>query len=133
MAIGDSFFEVRKITKKDVESFSDVSGDRNPIHLDDSFASQTIFKRPIAHGMLLASYISKVIGNDFPGFGSIYISQTLNFLSPAFFDDDVIVSVEIVDIFGSRKNKIKLKTTCKRLIDETELLVGEAVVIAPAK
>lgn len=77
-----------RFTQADVVKFAEVSGDDNPLHLDAEFAAQTIFKRPIIHGFLGGSVFSKIIGTQFPGYGSIYLKQTMEFLRPMFVDTD---------------------------------------------
>lgn len=77
-----------RFSQADVEAFARVTGDNNPLHLDADFAAQTPFKRPIIHGMLGASIFTKVLGTEFPGYGSIYLSQTTEFLRPMFVDTD---------------------------------------------
>lgn len=77
-----------RFLQSDVEAFAKVTGDDNPLHLDPVFAAQTPFKRPIIHGMLGASVITKVLGTEFPGHGSVYLKQTLEFLRPMFVDVD---------------------------------------------
>ena len=77
-----------RFSQADVEAFARVTGDDNPLHLDAAFASQTPFKRPIIHGMLGASVFTKVLGTQFPGHGSVYLKQTLDFLRPMFVDTD---------------------------------------------
>ena len=82
LEIGMSRMLERKITQNDILLFSKVSGDQNPVHLDDEYAQQTIFGRRIAHGMLTASLISAVIAEQLPGHGTVYLSQTLKFIRP---------------------------------------------------
>lgn len=77
-----------RFTQADVIDFARVTGDNNPLHLDADFAAQTPFKRPIIHGMLGASIFTKVLGTEFPGYGSVYLGQTLDFLRPMFVDTD---------------------------------------------
>ncbi len=77
-----------RFSQADVEAFARVTGDNNPLHLDADFAAKTPFKRPIIHGMLGASIFTKVLGTEFPGYGSIYMSQTTEFLRPMFVDTD---------------------------------------------
>ena len=77
-----------RFSQTDVADFARVTGDDNPLHLDADFAAQTPFKRPIIHGMLGASVFTKVLGTEFPGYGSVYLGQTLEFLRPMFVDTD---------------------------------------------
>lgn len=77
-----------RFSQDNVVDFARVTGDNNPLHLDADFASQTPFKRPIIHGMLGASVFTKVLGTEFPGYGSVYLGQTLEFLRPMFVDTD---------------------------------------------
>ncbi|GAB3808428.1 MaoC family dehydratase [Spirosoma humi] len=77
-----------RFSQADVTDFARVTGDNNPLHLDADFAAQTPFKRPIIHGMLGASVFTKVLGTEFPGYGSVYLGQTLEFLRPMFVDTD---------------------------------------------
>src|ERR1700741_648739 len=81
---GDTASVTKTFTQEEIEKFADLSGDHNPIHLDEEHAKGTRFGRRIAHGMLTSSLISNVIGNDLPGAGSIYLGQTLQFLAPVF-------------------------------------------------
>lgn len=77
-----------RFSQADVIDFARVTGDNNPLHLDADFAATTPFKRPIIHGMLGASVFTKVLGTEFPGYGSVYLGQTLEFLRPMFVDTD---------------------------------------------
>jgi acyl dehydratase len=77
-----------RFTQADVNDFARITGDNNPLHLDADFAAQTPFKRPIIHGMLSATVFTKVLGTEFPGYGSVYMGQTLEFLRPMFVDTD---------------------------------------------
>ena len=77
-----------RFSQADVINFARVTGDNNPLHLDAEFAANTPFKRPIIHGMLGASVFTKVLGTEFPGYGSVYLGQTLEFLRPMFVDTD---------------------------------------------
>ena len=112
------------ITEKIVEDFAKVSNDFNPIHLDESYAKNSIFEKRIAHGMLLASYISGLIANDYPGEGSIYLEQTLSFKRPCFIGDEVEVIVELLEQI---KNKYRLTTIVKS--QENILITGEALIL----
>ncbi len=77
-----------RFSQADVADFARVTGDNNPLHLDADYAATTSFKRPIIHGMLGASVFTKVLGTEFPGYGSVYLGQTLEFLRPMFVDTD---------------------------------------------
>jgi len=123
--LGDSAFFSKKITDTDIQQFADVSGDHNPLHLDDKFAKQTRFGRRIAHGMLGASLISAVIANELPG--SIYLGQTLKFVAPVFPDDTLTAKVTVVSI---REDKpiVKLETICTNQHGET-IIRGEATIL----
>lgn len=99
----------KKITYEDIIKFSEVSEDRNPLHLDEEYAKKTIFKERIAHGMLSASLILAVLGNKLPGEGSIYLEQNLKFIKPVFLGDIITARVEIVEI---KDKNITLETNC---------------------
>lgn len=127
--IGESRAIKKLVTKDVVQQFADFSGDRNPVHLDEEFAAKTIFKRNIAHGMIAGSYISAVIGMDFPGPGTIYLSQNFIFKRPVFVGDEIEIIVTVKDIIVD-KNRLVLKTDCINQNGEL-VLHGEALVKAP--
>ena len=127
MNTGDKAFIKKKITEQDIILFSELSLDKNPVHLDDEYAKTTVFKKRIAHGMLSASLISAVIGTKLPGPGSIYVSQQLNFKAPVYINDEIKAEVEIISI--NEKNSgtwITCKTYCINQSDKI-VLEGEAV------
>jgi 3-hydroxybutyryl-CoA dehydratase len=126
--IGDSASISKTITDRDIQAFADVTGDHNPIHLDEEFAGKTRFGRRIAHGMLSASLISSVLANKLPGAGSVYLSQTLKFLKPVFPGDTVTARVTVT---GIRDDKpiITLETVCVNQHNEP-VLKGEATVLS---
>ena len=126
--IGDSYSFNRLITEQDIIIFSEVSGDKNPIHLDNDYAKESIFKERIAHGFLIGSLISAAIGQHLPGNGTIYLSQSMRFKAPVKINDIITVTIEVVDF--PKVNRVTLKTTCK---NQTGLIVieGEALVIPP--
>ena len=121
--LGQKSEKFRKISESDVRQFSKISGDYNPIHLDEEVASKSFFGKRIVHGMFGASLISSVISNDLPGEGSIYISQNLNFIRPIYVGDTVLTSVEVIGAHGRR---IVLKTICS--VGGKTVIDGEAVV-----
>ena len=120
----------RKITKDDILMFSRVSGDQNPVHLDDDYAQQTIFGKRIAHGMLTASLISAVIAEQLPGHGTVYLSQTLKFIRPVIPDQTVVTTVNVTDINYSNR---RVTLDCRCRVDERIVLAGEAIVLAPSR
>ncbi|MGC9419314.1 MAG: MaoC family dehydratase [Rhodovulum sp.] len=120
----------KEVTDRDIELFAEVSTDRNPVHLDDDYAMETIFEGRIAHGMLTAGLISAVIGEQLPGHGTIYLGQSLKFLAPVRPGDVVLAEVEVMEIdYGKRR--VRLDTRC--LVDGKPVLKGEATVLAPTK
>lgn len=118
------------VTDAAIRAFADVSEDHNPIHLDEDYAAASPFKGRIAHGMLLASFISATIANELPGRGSIYVAQSLNFKRAVRLGDEVTVTVTV--------KSIDLKTAHVVLTTEVRLgkrlmLDGEAEIIAPRR
>lgn len=95
IAIGDSAFQKKVITERDIELFGEVSNDYNPAHFDADYAATTMFKKRIAHGMLVGSLFSKVFGMDLPGKGAIYVGQTLRFKRPVYFGDEITSTVTV--------------------------------------
>ena len=95
---GDKYEQKVHYTQDDVIGFAKVSGDCNPIHLDAEYAAKTMFKRPIVHGFLSAAVFSKVFGMDFPGPGTIYMSQQMKFLAPVYVDRDYVARFEVTEI-----------------------------------
>ena len=122
---------VRKvITDQDIEKFAEISTDHNPVHLDDEYARDTIFEGRIAHGMLTAGLVSAVIGEQLPGHGTIYISQNLKFLAPVRPGDLVHAEVKVIDMVID-KRRVKLDCRCE--VNGKNVLVGEAMVLAPSR
>ena len=122
---------IRKIiTDRDIEQFAEISTDHNPVHLDDEYARDTIFEGRIAHGMLTAGLVSAVIGEQLPGHGTIYMSQNLKFLSPVRPGDLVHAEVKVVDMVID-KRRVKLDCRCE--VNGKNVLVGEAMVLAPSR
>lgn len=120
----------RVISDSEIESFAEASGDRNPLHFCDDHAADTVFKGRIAHGILTASLISSVIGEQLPGHGAIYLSQTLKFRAPVRPGDKVDVNCSVTNV-AREKNRITLDCICT--VGDTVVLDGEAVVLAPSR
>lgn len=129
MSIGMSRELSKIVTDRDIELFAEVSTDRNPVHLDDSYAMDTIFGGRIAHGMLTAGLISAVIGEQLPGHGTVYLGQSLKFLAPVRPGDMVRAVVTVLDI-DYAKRRVQLETVCE--VDGKPVLKGEATVLAPS-
>ncbi|SIS55424.1 3-hydroxybutyryl-CoA dehydratase [Roseivivax lentus] len=120
----------KEITDQDIEMFADVSTDRNPVHLDEGYARDTIFGGRIAHGMLTAGLVSAVIGEQLPGHGTVYLSQTLKFLAPVRPGDMVHAEVTVT---GIEMGKRRVTMSCHCAVDGKKVLVGEATVLAPTR
>ena len=95
--VGQKFKFTEKITEKLLNDFATLSGDQNPLHMDEKYANDTPFKKRVCHGMLLASFFSRLIGMYLPGKNALYFSQSLNFKSPCFIGDEITVEGEVVD------------------------------------
>lgn len=109
--VGMFYSYTHLVTEIDVIKFAEVSGDDNPIHLNEEYAQQTRFKCRIAHGMLTASFFSAILGSKFPGRGSIYVSQNLEFKRPVYLGDTVAVSVVVTSVDVTKK-RVMLDTLC---------------------
>ena len=103
ISIGRQESFIIKITESMVEKFSNLSGDLNPLHMDNEFAESSLFKKRIVHGMLLSSFFSQLIGMKLPGKNALYFSQTLNFRSPCYIDDEIEVVGEVIEKSDSTK------------------------------
>lgn len=117
------------VTDRDIELFAEVSTDRNPVHLDDAYARDTIFEGRIAHGMLTAGLISAVIGEQLPGHGTIYLGQSLKFMAPVRPGDMVLAEVTVTDIVHGKR---RVSLDCRCTVGDTVVLKGEATVLAPS-
>ncbi len=125
--VGDVFSRDRHVTAEVISQFADISGDRNPIHLDADFARTTRFGKPIAHGMLSGAFISAILASGPAGLAGIYLSQTMNFTAPVFEGDTVTAKAEVINI-REDKNIVTLLTTCTNQNGET-VVSGEAVIM----
>lgn len=130
LQIGMEASLTKKVQEKDVLSFSEISGDKNPVHLDEAFAKTTRFKERIAHGLLSASFISAVFGMKMPGPGSIYLSQALQFKAPVKIGDTVTAKVKVKNIDVNRARVI-FETTCS--VGELLVITGEAELLVPKR
>ena len=120
----------KTVTEADIEMYAKVSGDVNPVHMDEEFAKTTIFKTRIAHGMLSAGFISAILVTKLPGPGCIYLSQSLKFLAPVMIGDTVTARATVTGIVPEKK-RVTLKTDC--FIGDKKVIDGEAVVMVPVR
>lgn len=120
----------KQITDRDIALFAEVSTDHNPLHLNESYAQKTIFGGRIAHGMLTASLISAVVGEQLPGHGTVYLSQTFRFMAPVRPGDILEAFVKVIAI-DHAKRRVTLETHC--MVGNTVVLKGDALVLAPSR
>ena len=124
---GDKISRTTLITDEMIRAFADLTGDTNPVHLDDAFAAGTRFGRRIAHGMIAAGLISATLANDLPGPGTIYLNQTLQFKAPVHPGDTITTTVEVKNVRPD-KPIVTLETVCTNQ-EKVVVLQGEAVVL----
>jgi 3-hydroxybutyryl-CoA dehydratase len=126
LTVGQSAEAKRTVTADDIDRFAAVSGDNNPVHVNDAYAAETQFKSRIAHGMLLGGFISAVLGETLPGPGAIYISQSLKFRRPVHIGNEVTTRAEVTAI-DARHGHVTFKTSC--LVGGKPAVTGEAVLL----
>jgi 3-hydroxybutyryl-CoA dehydratase len=127
--LGDEATYSKVITMDMVKAFADISGDTNPVHIDADYAKGTVFKENIAHGILVTGLISKILGCDLPGYGSVYVSQQVSFLRPVKIGDEITAKVEVIDR-EDKRGYVTFKTTCANQLGKI-VIKGEAIVIPP--
>jgi 3-hydroxybutyryl-CoA dehydratase len=111
LKVGDSAQISKTITETDINDFARVTGDFNPVHLDQTYAEKTTFKGRIAHGLLSVGLLARILGNILPGHGTIYLSQEAKFLAPVRIGDTIMAKVEVIEL-NLEKNRAKFRTTC---------------------
>jgi 3-hydroxybutyryl-CoA dehydratase len=129
LKLGQSSSFTKQITSKDVVLFAEVSGDDNPVHMDEAFAQTTMFKGRIVHGALVASLFSKILGTQLPGMGTIYLGQESRFMKPVRIDETITATVTIIEIIAE-KNRVILETIARNSAGEI-VVSGKATVMAP--
>ncbi len=127
--VGDAAEFGKTISESDIYLYAGITGDFNPVHVNEVYAEGTYFKNRIAHGMLSAGLISAVLANQLPGPGTIYLKQELEFLAPVRIGDTITARVEILELILD-KNRVRLKTVCSNQ-EGIRVLKGEAWVSAP--
>ncbi len=130
LEVGMEASHAKLISEDDIQSFAELSGDDNPVHMCSEYASGTVFKERIAHGILTASLVSTVLGTKLPGPGSIYISQSLNFRAPVKIGDKVIAVARVAELVPKRGRAI---FTCNCQVNGKTVLDGEAVILVPSR
>lgn len=129
LKVGDSASITKTFSDEDVITFANLTGDNNPIHLDEEYAENSRFKKRLVHGILVSGLISAVLGMQVPGPGCIYINQTINFRAPVFLEDRITATVKVKSV---REDKpiVVLETVCTNQ-DNVVVIDGEAVLLVP--
>ena len=126
LSIGQSATYTRQVTDADVMSFAKITGDFNPVHVDEAAAAKSRFGGRIAHGMLSAGLVSAAIANRLPGPGAIYLGQTMKFTAPVRIDDTITVTLTVTELLS--KNRVRLSTVCRNQNGDM-VLDGEATIL----
>lgn len=129
LKLGQSASSAKTITDQDVRLFAEVSGDDNPVHLDEAYAQSTMFKGRIVHGALVASLFSRILGTQLPGEGTIYLGQESRFMKPVRLNETITATVTVVEMIPE-KNRVKLETIAKNEAGDV-VVSGFATVLAP--
>lgn len=129
LEVGQSAEITKTISSEDVARFAEITGDFNPVHLDEAVAEKSFFGGRVAHGMLTAGLISAALAGKLPGPGTVYLSQTLRFTAPVRIGDTVTTRVEVTELIPA-KRRVKLSTVCRNQKNEV-VVNGEAMVLLP--
>lgn len=130
LTIGMSASYSQTITDSDIKQFAGISGDRNPVHLDEEYASNSMFKKRIAHGMISSSFFSALFGTKLPGEGCVYVAQSLKFRKPIYINDTVTATV-IINSIDKIKRRIYFDTYCK--VGKQKVIIGQAEIYMPER
>lgn len=130
LSVGMTAVFAKTVTEADIVLFAGISGDTNPVHLNEEYAGTTMFKGRIAHGMLSAGFISALLGTKLPGPGCIYMSQNLKFKAPVRAGDTVVARGTVTDV-NAAKRRVTIQTTCT--VGDTVVLDGEALLMVPTR
>ncbi len=130
LSLGQEASLSNTVSEADIVAFAEISGDRNPVHLDADYAATTMFKERIAHGMLSAAYISAVFGMKLPGPGAIYISQTLKFKGPVKIGDTVVTTVKVAELVPEKR---RARFECVCTVNGKPVVEGEAMLMVPGR
>ncbi|ALJ35891.1 (R)-hydratase [Azospirillum brasilense] len=130
LTVGMTASFAKTVTEADIVLFAGISGDTNPVHLNQEYASGTMFQGRIAHGMLSVSFISAVLGTKLPGPGAIYMSQTVRFKAPVRAGDTVTARATVTEIIPEKRRAV-VRTVCT--VGETVVIEGEALLMVPSR
>jgi 3-hydroxybutyryl-CoA dehydratase len=130
LKVGDSASFSKTVTAADIDLFAQVTGDTNPVHLDEAYAAKTMFKGRIAHGMLSAGFISTVLGTKLPGPGAIYLKQELTFRAPVKIGDTVTATATVTEVIADKK-RAAFKTVVT--VGDTVVVDGAALLLVPSR
>ena len=128
LSVGDKGAFTKTISETDVFAFADISGDFNPLHIDEEYARRSVFGRRIAHGILTAGIISTVLGADIPGLGTVFVELHIKFLKPVFLGDTVTATATVMEIVNPKR--VRLMVACLNQQGE-DVAVGNALVVPP--
>lgn len=128
LRVGDSGTFAKTLTEQNVFAFADVSGDHNPLHIDEAFARQTVFGKRVAHGILTAGIISTVLGSEIPGVGTVFVELHIRFLAPVFLGDTVTARATVTELINAKR--VRLLVSCMNQ-DHKDVAIGNALVIPP--
>lgn len=126
--IGMSASLTKIITDEDVRKFADLSGDNNPVHIDEDYAQKSRYKKRIAHGLMSSSFFSALFGTKLPGEGCVYVSQSLNFKRPVYLGDTVVATVTVTDTSLDSK-RVFFETVCT--VNNKKVIDGSAEIFIP--
>jgi 3-hydroxybutyryl-CoA dehydratase len=129
LVIGRSARMERTVTEADIQAFGEATGDMNPVHFDEAYASQTLFRGRVAHGALSVGFMSAVIGTQLPGAGTIFVSASVEFKAPVRIGDTVVTTCTVKEIRDRRR--VVLECICA--VGDMTVVVGEALVLAPRR
>jgi len=130
LSVGEKAEFSKMISQQDVTQFAELTGDKNPLHLDEEYAKGTMFQKPVVHGAMITGLISAVLGMKLPGPGALYASQELRYLKPVFIGDSVTAFAEVKEII-TEKNRVIFRTGCT---NQNRELVAEGIsILLPSK
>jgi len=128
LRVGDAGTFRKQITEADVFSFANITGDANPLHIDEEYARRSVFEQRVVHGILTAGIISTVLGGEIPGVGTIFVELHIRFLKPVFFGDTITAVATVTEIINPRR--VRLMVACRNGKGQ-DVALGNAVVIPP--